>query len=124
MPNEKIYIYICNPQTDCFLKTYLFSYINSSATRMLNLCEELCIYAYVGRGWGTRRLHPIQKNKTHHQKKPKKQLIYIYCFFHGCVAFCIFFFLFLAYIYIRGSLNMFPDFFRMGTFIDCTHMKL
>ena len=25
---------------------------------------------------------------------------------------------------IRGSLNKFPDFFRMGTFIDNTHMKL
>ena len=25
---------------------------------------------------------------------------------------------------IRGSLNKFPDFFRMGTFIDSTHMKL
>ena len=28
------------------------------------------------------------------------------------------------HIYIRGSLNKFPDFFRMGTFIDSTHMKL
>ena len=28
------------------------------------------------------------------------------------------------YIYIRGSLKKFPDFFRMGTFIDNTHMKL
>ena len=28
------------------------------------------------------------------------------------------------YIYIYGSLNKFPDFFRMGTFIDSTHMKL
>ena len=27
------------------------------------------------------------------------------------------------YIYIRGSLNKFLDFFRMGTFIDSTHMK-
>ena len=27
-------------------------------------------------------------------------------------------------IYIRGSLNKFPDFFRMGTFIDSTHMKI
>ena len=27
-------------------------------------------------------------------------------------------------VYIRGSLNKFPDFFRMGTFIDITHMKL
>ena len=25
---------------------------------------------------------------------------------------------------IRGSLNKFPDFFRMGTFIDSTHIKL
>ena len=27
-------------------------------------------------------------------------------------------------IYLRGSLNKVPDFFRMGTFIDTTHMKL
>ena len=25
---------------------------------------------------------------------------------------------------IRGSLNKFPDFFHMGTFIDSTHIKL
>ena len=25
---------------------------------------------------------------------------------------------------IQGSLNKFPDFFHMGTFIDSTHMKL
>ena len=25
---------------------------------------------------------------------------------------------------IQGSLNKFPDFFRIGTFIDSTHMKL
>ena len=25
---------------------------------------------------------------------------------------------------LRGSLNKFPDFFRMGTFIDSTHMEL
>ena len=25
---------------------------------------------------------------------------------------------------LRGSLNKFPDFFRMGTFIDSTRMKL
>ena len=28
------------------------------------------------------------------------------------------------YVCIRGSLNEFPDFFHMGTFIDSTHMKL
>ena len=28
------------------------------------------------------------------------------------------------HIYIQGSLNKFPDFFHMGTFIDSTHMKL
>ena len=25
---------------------------------------------------------------------------------------------------VRGSLNKFPDFFRMGTFIDSTHMEI
>ena len=29
-----------------------------------------------------------------------------------------------VYDEIRGSLNKFPDFFRMGTFIDSMHMKL
>ncbi len=29
-----------------------------------------------------------------------------------------------AYIYKRGSLNKFPDFFRMGIFIDSTRVKL
>ena len=29
-----------------------------------------------------------------------------------------------SYIYLQWSLNKFPDFFRMGTFIDSTHMKL
>ena len=28
------------------------------------------------------------------------------------------------YMNIRGSLNKFPDFFHIGTFIDSTHMKL
>ena len=28
------------------------------------------------------------------------------------------------YLYIRGAYDKFPDFFRMGTFIDSTHMKL
>ena len=27
-------------------------------------------------------------------------------------------------IYLRGAFNKFPDFIRMGTFIDSTHMKL
>ena len=32
--------------------------------------------------------------------------------------------LLLISLHIRGSLNKFPDFFRMDTFIDSTHMKL
>ena len=32
--------------------------------------------------------------------------------------------LLMHFFHIRGSLNKFPDFFRMGTFIDSTHMKL
>ena len=31
--------------------------------------------------------------------------------------------LYLEEDYVRGSLNKFPDFFRMGTSIDSTHMK-
>ena len=31
---------------------------------------------------------------------------------------------FFLHFYIWGSLNKFPDFFRIGTFIDSTHMKL
>ena len=27
-------------------------------------------------------------------------------------------------IFLRGAYDKFPDFFRMGTFIDSTHMKL
>ena len=30
----------------------------------------------------------------------------------------------ILYDNVEGSLNKFPDFFRMGTFIDITHMKL
>ena len=31
---------------------------------------------------------------------------------------------YISFLYIQGSLNKFPDFFQMGTFIDSTHMKL
>ena len=27
-------------------------------------------------------------------------------------------------VYVRGAYDKFPDFFRMDTFIDSTHMKL
>ena len=28
------------------------------------------------------------------------------------------------FVIVRGAYDKFPDFFRMGTFIDSTHMKL
>ena len=31
---------------------------------------------------------------------------------------------FIVSLDVQGSLNKFPDFFRMGTFIDSAHMKL
>ena len=34
-----------------------------------------------------------------------------------CVCVCV-------CVCVRGSLNKFQDFFRMGTFIDSSHMKL
>ena len=33
-------------------------------------------------------------------------------------------YIFYAYIFLQGSLNKFSEFFRMGPFIDSTHMKL
>ena len=27
-------------------------------------------------------------------------------------------------LYVRGALDIFPDFFRIATFIDSTHIKL
>ena len=42
--------------------------------------------------------------------------IYIYIYVHVYIYIYI-------YIYIQGSLNKFPDFFHMGTFIDSTHRK-
>ena len=41
----------------------------------------------------------------------------------------LFIFFFLVWFYgistiVRGAYHKFPDFFRMGTFIDSTHMKL
>ena len=45
--------------------------------------------------------------------------IYIYIYISESVYIYIY-----IYIYTQGSLNQFPDFFSMGTFIDSTHMKL
>ena len=58
--------------------------------------------------------------------------IYIYIYEVGYVCTCIYIFIICThmhthihtYTFIQGSLNKFPDFFRMGTFIDSTHMKL
>ena len=40
------------------------------------------------------------------------------------IVYNTFYFLLRSVGSIRGSLNKFPDFFRMGTFIDSTHRKL
>ena len=44
---------------------------------------------------------------------------HIYMYIYGYICMYIY-----IYIYLRGACNKFPDFFRMGTFIDSTHMKL
>ena len=46
-----------------------------------------------------------------------------------CVCVCILTYKYIyivwgLHIYIQGSLNKFPDFFHLGTFIDSAHMKL
>ena len=44
---------------------------------------------------------------------------YIYTYIYMCIYMIIH-----KHMYIQRSLNKFPDFFGMGTFIDSTHMKL
>ena len=67
------------------------------------------------------------------------QYIYIYIYIYMCVCVCIYIHINIhihihahtyiyipahTHIYLRESLNKFPDFFCVGTFIDSTHMKL
>ena len=47
--------------------------------------------------------------------------IYIYIYICVCMYVCVCIYI---YIHIQGAYDKFPDFFRMGTFIDTTHMKL
>ena len=37
---------------------------------------------------------------------------------------CMYVCVYMLICHVQGSLNKFPDFFRMGTFIDSAHMKL
>ena len=50
--------------------------------------------------------------------------IYIYNLWYYIVLYDVLYIITQNYTYIRGSLNKFPDFFRMGTFLDSIHMKL
>ena len=56
---------------------------------------------------------------TNYVLRPNFHYIYIYIY-----IIILLFSRFNGPFVIRGSLNKFPDFFRMGTFIDSTHMKL
>ena len=50
--------------------------------------------------------------------------VFVYMSIHGiCISF-VWCMSVRSYVYVRGSLNKFLGFFRMGTFIDSTHMKL
>ena len=61
-------------------------------------------------------------NNTFHEFEDLKKFIITKTFNVDCFRLHTVWFNFL--IYLRGSLNKFPDFFRMGTFIDNTHMEL
>ena len=43
--------------------------------------------------------------------------------FRVCVCVSVYIYIYI-YICIRRAYDKFPDFFRVGTFIDSTHMKL
>ena len=52
-------------------------------------------------------------------KQPSKLIIFAAAFLSNPMMFVS------IYIYsVRGTYNNYPDFFRMGTFIDSTHIKL
>ena len=74
--------------------TFVYIFYTLSATGVLNSFEDLRITLAAAGNSFARELNP-----------------------HGGAYIYI-------YIYIRGSLNKFPAFFRMGTFNDSTHMKL
>ena len=59
-------------------------------------------------------LQATQKKKMN---IPKKKI-------SNTIAFNAHFVCHLSKLKVSGSLNKFTDFFRMGTFIDSTHMKL
>ena len=51
--------------------------------------------------------------------------IYIYIYIYILDTLDIYIYIYtLDALNIRGSLNKFPEFFRMDTFIDSTHMEL
>ena len=53
--------------------------------------------------------------------------VYEYTYIYICLCVCIYIYIYIyvsVSVCIQGSLNKFPDFFCMGTFIDSTHMKL
>ena len=41
-----------------------------------------------------------------------------------CIYMCIYAYIRIYVHYIRGAYDKFPDIFRLGTFIDSTHMEL
>ena len=47
--------------------------------------------------------------------------VYLSVFLSFCLSVCLSLYI---YMYIETKFNKFPDFFRIGTFIDNTNMKL
>ena len=47
--------------------------------------------------------------------------VYMYMYVYVCIHVCMYV---NVYEHVLGSLNKFPNFFHMGTFIDSSHMKL
>ena len=50
--------------------------------------------------------------------------IFLYFWYLFPDFYCLQYLIFFIYIYIRGEYDKFLDVFRMGNFIDSTHMKL
>ena len=128
-----IYIYIythiyTHTHIYIYTHTYIYIYIYTHTYIYMCVCvcvyECVCIYKYMYNSFSLKKclrighvcffpanflgiyiyIYIYKSLKTY-----RMQLVYIYIY---------------IYIYIRGAYDKFSDFFRMGTFIDSTHMNL
>ena len=90
---------------------YSIGKINANSQKLLELSSELKITIYNTRYWQKLK---YKVTWTHPRLKHGHKIDFIITYRCDISGVCN----------VQGSLNKFPDIFRMGTFIDSIHMKL